>query len=106
MLAARFRGRKCGSKRLSSPVLEALFFYIKAVPRSDPVPSEPMTSPQKRFCDFPLVELTGTIGYYSMLAGKGQAKRPGKAGKGKQAKGPGSNFRDLSLAPLILSLII
>jgi len=62
--------------------LEALFFYIKAVPRSDPVPSEPMTSPQKRFCDFPLVELTGTIGYYSMLAGKGQAKRPGKAGKG------------------------
>jgi len=48
--------------------LEALFFYIKAVPRSDPVPSEPMTSPQKRFCDFPLVELTGTIGYYSMLA--------------------------------------
>ena len=70
MLAARFRGRKCGSKRLSSPVLEALFFYIKAVPRSDPVPSEPMTSPQKRFCDFPLVELTGTIGYYSMLAGK------------------------------------
>jgi hypothetical protein len=74
--------------------LEALFFYIKAVPRSDPVPSEPMTSPQKRFCDFPLVELTGTIGYYSMLAGKGQAK------------GPGSNFRDLSLAPLILSLIL
>ena len=38
MLAARFRGRKCGSKRLSSPVLEALFFYIKVVPRSDPVP--------------------------------------------------------------------
>jgi len=94
--------------------LEALFFYIKAVPRSDPVPSEPMTSPQKRFCDFPLVELTGTSGYYSMLAGKGQAKRPGKgarlAGKGARLEfsrfepGPFNPFFNHlipSLAPLI-----
>jgi len=69
------------------------------VPRSDPVPSEPMTSPQKRFCDFPLVELTGTIGYYSMLAGK-------VAGKGARLEFSRFNTcRDLSLAPLILVIL-
>ena len=42
-----------------------------------------MTALQKRFGDFQLVELTGTIGYYSMLAMTANACEL-EAGKGAE----------------------